>query len=71
MNKNICFFVFVLILFSGVFMTAIGAEKVGTTSFQFLLDQSKARARAVLFCSIIYLPAVLITMTWDYYRLLS
>lgn len=41
------------------------------TSIQFLLRQSKDRARAVLICSIIYLPAVLFSMTWDYYRLLS
>ena len=52
-------------------IAVVGGAAYLTTSFQFLLDQSKARARAVLFCSIIYLPAVLITMTWDYYRLLS
>ena len=49
----------------------IGGLAYLITSFQFLRDQSPSRARTVLFCSIIYLPAVLISMTWDYYRLLS
>lgn len=49
----------------------IGGLAYLITSFQFLRDQSTSRARTVLFCSIIYLPAVLISMTWDYYRLLS
>ena len=40
-------------------------------SVRFLLEQSIGRARTVLLCSIVYLPAVLLTMTFDYFRLLS
>jgi len=41
------------------------------SSFRFLLDGSVQKARELLLCSIIYLPVVLLTMTWDHYRLLS
>jgi heme o synthase len=41
------------------------------SSIRFLLDQSTERAKHVVLCSIIYLPTVLLTMTWDHYRLLS
>lgn len=41
------------------------------SSIRFLLDQSKVRAKQLLLCSIVYLPTVLLTMTWDHYRLLS
>ena len=37
----------------------------------FLLDQTQERARELLLCSIVYLPTVLLTITWDHYRLLS
>lgn len=47
MNKNIRFFVFVLVIFSGVYNTAMGAEKVGTTSFQFLKIAPDARSSAM------------------------
>jgi heme o synthase len=41
------------------------------SSVRFLLEQSAERARQLVLCSIVYLPAVLLTMTWDHYRLLS
>lgn len=41
------------------------------SSVRFLLDQSKERAKQLVLCSIVYLPTVLLTMTWDHYRLLS
>ena len=41
------------------------------SSIRFLMDQSKERARQLVLCSIVYLPTVLLTMTWDHYRLLS
>lgn len=41
------------------------------SSIRFLLDQSKERAKQLVLCSIVYLPTVLLTMTWDHYRLLS
>ena len=41
------------------------------SSIRFLLDQSTERAKQLVLCSIVYLPTVLLTMTWDHYRLLS
>jgi heme o synthase len=41
------------------------------SSIRFLLDQSRERAKQLVLCSIVYLPTVLLTMTWDHYRLLS
>jgi heme O synthase-like polyprenyltransferase len=41
------------------------------SSVRFLLDQSNERAKQLVLCSIVYLPTVLLTMTWDHYRLLS
>ena len=41
------------------------------SSIRFLLDQSRERAKQLVLCSIFYLPTVLLTMTWDHYRLLS
>ncbi len=41
------------------------------SSVRFMLDQSIQRARELVLCSIVYLPAVLLTMTWDHFRLLS
>jgi heme o synthase len=41
------------------------------SSIRFLLEQSKERAKQLVLCSIVYLPTVLLTMTWDHYRLLS
>ena len=41
------------------------------SSVRFLLDQSKERAKQLVLCSIVYLPTVLLTMTWDHYQLLS
>jgi protoheme IX farnesyltransferase len=40
-------------------------------SIRFLADQSMQRARELVLCSIVYLPVVLLTMTWDHFRLLS
>ena len=41
------------------------------SSIRFLLDQSRERAKQLVLCSIVYLPTVLLTMTWDHYLLLS
>lgn len=41
------------------------------SSIRFLLNQSTERAKQLVLCSIVYLPTVLLTMTWDHYRLLS
>ena len=41
------------------------------SSIRFLMDQSKERAKQLVVCSIVYLPTVLLTMTWDHYWLLS
>lgn len=41
------------------------------SSVRFLLEQSTERAKQLVLCSIVYLPTVLLTMTWDHYRLLS
>lgn len=54
-----------------VVVSVIGGTCYLLFSFRFLLEQSTARARGVLFCSIVYLPVVLFTMTFDYFRLLS
>jgi protoheme IX farnesyltransferase len=40
------------------------------SSLRFMLQQSAIRARELVLCSIVYLPTVLITMTWDHFRLL-
>jgi len=40
-------------------------------SIRFLLEQSQTRARTLLVCSIVYLPVVLLVLTWDHFRLLS
>lgn len=40
------------------------------SSVRFLLEQSTVRAKQLVLCSIVYLPTVLLTMTWDHYRLL-
>ena len=52
-------------------VSIIGGACYLVFSFRFLLEQSIVRARHVLVCSIVYLPAVLFTMTCDYFRLLS
>lgn len=41
------------------------------SSCRFLQDDSPVRARELLLCSIVYLPTVLLTITWDHFRLLS
>ena len=41
------------------------------SSVRFMFEQSVSRARELVLCSIVYLPAVLLTMTWDHFRLLS
>ena len=41
------------------------------SSVRFMLNQSIQRARQLVLCSIVYLPVVLLTMTWDHFRLLS
>ena len=40
------------------------------SSIRFLLEQSIVRAKQLVLCSIVYLPTVLLTMTWDHYQLL-
>ena len=40
------------------------------SSLRFMLSQSILRARELVLCSIVYLPTVLITLTWDHFRLL-
>jgi heme o synthase len=40
------------------------------STLRFMLQQSILRARELVLCSIVYLPTVLITMTWDHFRLL-
>lgn len=40
------------------------------SSLRFMFQQSILRARQLVLCSIVYLPTVLITMTWDHFRLL-
>jgi protoheme IX farnesyltransferase len=52
-------------------VSIIGGACYLAFSVRFLLEQSIGRARSVLLCSIVYLPAVLLTMTCDYFRLLS
>lgn len=52
-------------------VSVIGGTCYLVVAFRFLLEQSISRSRNVLLCSIVYLPAVLFTMTWDYFRLLS
>ena len=37
-------------------------------SVRFLRDETRATARGLLFCSLIYLPVVLFTFTWNYQR---
>ncbi len=54
-----------------VTVALVGGVAYLISSFRFLLDQSRQRARELLLCSIVYLPAVLLTITWDHYRLLS
>lgn len=41
------------------------------SSLRFMLDQSIVRARELLLCSIVYLPTLLLTMTWEHCRLLA
>ncbi|NQV24547.1 MAG: protoheme IX farnesyltransferase [Rhodopirellula sp.] len=41
------------------------------SSIRFLLELSTERAKQLVLCSIVYLPVVLLTMTWDHYWLLS
>jgi len=52
-------------------VAVVGGLAYLISSFRFLLDQSRQRARELLLCSIVYLPTVLLTITWDHYRLLS
>lgn len=40
-------------------------------SVRFLLDESARTARQLLWFSLIYLPALLLALTWDHWRLLS
>jgi protoheme IX farnesyltransferase len=54
-----------------VLVALMGGLAYLVSSFRFLLDQSLTRARELLLCSIVYLPTVLLTITWDHYRLLS
>ncbi|MBI1312915.1 protoheme IX farnesyltransferase [bacterium] len=54
-----------------VTVAVVGGLAYLISSFRFLLDQSQQRARELLLCSIVYLPTVLLTITWDHYRLLS
>ena len=54
-----------------VTVALVGGFAYLISSFRFLLDQSHRRAKELLLCSIVYLPTVLLTITWDHYRLLS
>lgn len=42
-----------------------------TFSVRFLLDESVRTARQLLWFSLVYLPALLLALTWDHWRLLS
>ncbi len=54
-----------------VTVALVGGFAYLISSFRFLLDQSHRRAKELLLCSIVYLPTVLLTITWDHFRLLS
>ena len=54
-----------------VTVALVGGFAYLISSFRFLLNQSQRRAKELLLCSIVYLPTVLLTITWDHYRLLS
>lgn len=41
------------------------------SSMRFMAEQSERRARELLLCSIVYLPTVLLTMTWEHCYLLT
>ena len=41
------------------------------SSVRFMAEQSERRARELLLCSIVYLPTVLLTMTWEHCYLLT
>lgn len=41
------------------------------SSVRFMIDQSVRRARELVLCSIVYLPTLLLTMTWEHCRLLA
>ena len=40
-------------------------------SVRFLLNESVRTARQLLWFSLVYLPALLLALTWDHWRLLS
>ncbi len=54
-----------------VTVAVIGGLAYLISSCRFLFDQTHQRARELLLCSIVYLPTLLLTITWDHYRLLS
>lgn len=54
-----------------VYVAVTGGIAYLVASVRFFADQSIRRARELVLCSIVYLPVVLLTMTWDHFRLLS
>jgi len=54
-----------------VFVALTGGFAYLAASIRFFIDQSACRAKELLLCSIVYLPVILLTMTWDHFRLLS
>lgn len=56
---------------SYVVVALIGGVVYLVSSWRFMLDQSKSKARELVLASIVYLPTILVTMTVDHYRLLS
>lgn len=41
------------------------------SAIRFLLDETTATARRLLWCSLVYLPVLLLTLTWDHWWLLQ
>jgi len=50
--------------------TILGAGYVAS-AVRFMLDETRRTARGVIYASLVYLPLLLLLLTWDHYRLLQ